>query len=148
VIQYTLLGEMPGPNDWKFSRSFPKLPVSYDNINRVPGRQAHSLLDSLDLFNAAFIVTTYPHQESNYQVNLERGINFASKLRPTGILGIFEAIVGNTQMLTIYGSINMPKATGITLPLKPSQYPWDLQEPAPGIALKADLGVDLELGSL
>ncbi|MBV9231708.1 MAG: hypothetical protein JOZ18_20535 [Chloroflexi bacterium] len=147
TLKYTLISDLPGPTSWKFSSSFPQLPTVYDFQSDFSGTP-HSPLDGLYLFDASFIVTTCPQQEQEYKVSLERGINFASKMKPTGVLGILESTLDTTQTLTLYGTISIPKPTDIILPLKLFQYPWDISTTAPGINLKADLDVHVGLGNM
>ncbi|MFN8491635.1 MAG: hypothetical protein U0350_28815 [Caldilineaceae bacterium] len=141
TLKYTLIGDLSRANDWKFSRSFPDLPTLFN----FQDGGLRSPLDDLRLFNTYFVVTTYAHQESEFQIGLTSGINFVSKLTPSGILGILESTLGQTNPLILYGTIHLPKPTDVTLPLKPFQYPWDGSCTAPGIHLQAVLGVDIRL---
>jgi len=146
-LKYTLRGEMPGPGDWQFSRSFPDLPKMVD-WDKPIGDPLSIPLDELPLFNSYFVVVSEASQEPDFKVDLKQGINFVSRMRPTGIIGIVESIFGSAQPFTIHGTIRQPKATESTLGLKPLQYPWDLEIPVPGILLEADLGLAKSLGSM
>jgi hypothetical protein len=147
LLKYGLLGGNPGPNDWRFSKSFPKLPQvvdwnkNYANPTTIP-------LDELLLFNAYYIVASQPQTEPESQVELQAGINFVSRMKPTGIIGVVENIFGQPEPLTLYGTIRLPLPGEITPPLKPFQYPWDAAGDIPGILLKAHLGVNWSIGAL
>lgn len=146
-LKYSLLGPNPGPNDWRFSRSFPKLPQvmdwnkTYDDPTTIP-------LDELFLFNAYYIVTSRNQMEPEFQVELQPGINFVSRMKPTGIIGVVESIFGRSEPLTLYGTIQLPLPGQITPPLGPFKYPWDSDNPVPGIMLQASLGVNWDIGAL
>jgi hypothetical protein len=146
-MKYALLGPNPGPSDWHFSHSFPKMPGVID-WNKTYADPLTLPLDELSLFNAYYVVTSHPQTEPEFQVSLETGINFVSKMRPTGIIGVVESIFGQPTPLTLYGTIRIPKKTEMITQLKPFQQPWDITEPLPGICLKADLGVGLDIGKM
>ncbi len=147
VLKYTLLGATPGPDDWTFSRSFPNLPPvtdwtkTYANPTSIP-------LDDLYLCNASYVVVSQPQTDPDWQVALQTGINFVSRLLPTGIVGCIESVFGHSGPLTLSGTIRVPAPTETTLPLPAGQYPWDLAQPPPGILLQADLGLGLTVGGM
>ncbi|MBN1208744.1 MAG: hypothetical protein JXB05_28035 [Myxococcaceae bacterium] len=157
LLKYRLREEAPGPAAWTFSRSFPKLPPVIDYDTELPRGSAlgnfrlsdnqRPFLDALDLFDTYFVVSTHAGKDPELGVPLEVGLNFVSRLRPQGMLGVLEHTLGEAPSLLLYGTIRLPKATDITLPLLPMQLPWD-QPTAPGIHLQAALDADLELGGL
>jgi len=157
VLKYQLRDGTPGPAAWKFSQSFPQLPKVLDyntplpmGFPRVPfDREANQrpFLDALELFETFLVVSTHPGQDPESGVPLEAGINFVSKLRPEGMVGVLEHFMGDAKPLVLYGTIRVPKATDNTLPLQPSEYPWS-RPAAPGIHLQAALETDCKLGKM
>lgn len=145
-LKYTLLGANPGLSDWRFSTSFPQLPTVVD-WNKPYVDPLTIPLDHLSLFNASYVVVSQRQQEPELHVDLVPGINFVSQMRPGGILGIVESIVGHAEPLTLSGVIRLPQPAQTTLPLKALQYPWEVTEPVPGIYLQADLRLDSALGT-
>lgn len=161
-LKYTLLGEMPGPNDWNFSRSFSKMPkvvdenepTYFNRTTQVVSQTMVAPLDKLYLFNAYYVVVSAPQQEPDFKVDLKKGINFVSNLRPKGILGIMENVFQSKDMLTIYGTIRKPLPTEATHQLalkyleslKRFVYPWDIEDDFQygmhGIMLQIDLDLD------
>lgn len=146
-LKYRLLGETPGPNDWRFSRSFPSMPkvVDWDKTFADPTTVP---LDELVLFDAYYIVVGEAQEEPDFKVSLQPGINFVGRMRPSGAVGIIESLFGNPRPLTLHGAIRIPLETQSTLPLKPFQFPWDAADPIPGILLQGELGVDQALGRM
>lgn len=156
LLEYPLRGDDPAPDDWTFSRSFPKLPAVLDYDTPVSiiepdfeelNRNQKPFLDSLYLTNTAFIVSTDPEVDPEFGAPLQQGINFIGKFRPRGMLGILETTMGDDPELILYGTIVMPRPGRRPLPLEPMEYIWDRPE-VPGIHLKADLNVDLNFGKM
>jgi hypothetical protein len=155
VLRYQLRDENPGPNAWTFSRSFPGLPVVVDYDSEVPAgvplqafdmyKSQRPFLDALYLFNTWFVVSTHPCKDPVSGVELEAGINFVSAMRPMGMIGVLEILLGGDAHLTLHGTIHLPKAGDKTLPLQPLEVVW-ARETAPGIHLQASLGVSCKLG--
>lgn len=148
LLRYTVLGETPDINAWKFSRSFPSLPQvmdwnkTYDDPYSIP-------LDQLRISDSSFVVVTHPVQDPRFQVPLVPGINFVGRLHPTGIVGIIESVFNHSgDPLTLYGTVRIPTPTEAAIPLKPFQYPWDLEAPPAGITLQCDLGLGLTIGGM
>lgn len=146
-LKYPLLGDLPGPNDWRFSISFPELPPVVD-WNKMYEDPTTLPLDDLALSNASFIVVSQDQKELAFDVDLKIGINFVSNMRPTGIVRSIENLFDNTEPLVLYGTIHIPGATSTTLPLKALQYPWDVEGPVPGILLQAKLGLNKSFGQM
>jgi hypothetical protein len=155
LLRYRLRDAAPGPGAWTFSRSFPQLPPVIDYDTPMPASLANfklwenqrPFLDSLDLFDTFFVVATHAGKDPELGVPLEAGINFVSKLRPQGALGVLEHTLGEGAPLLLYGTIRLPKPTDITLPLQPMQLPWE-QPSAPGIHLQAALDTNLKVGGM
>ena len=146
ILRYRLRDLAPGPAAWVFSRSFPKLPPVTDYLDRLANRP---FLDSLDFFDTYFVVSTHAGKDPETGLPIEPGINFVSKLRPLGMLGVLEHIVGDALSIPIYGTIRVAKPTERTIELAPLEHPWD--RPAsevPGIHLKAALGSACQLGKM
>jgi hypothetical protein len=168
-LKYSLLGEMPGPNDWNFSCSFPKMPkVVNENeptyFNRMTEEVQQTMvapLDKLYLFNAYYVVVSESQKKavckSQEEVDLNWGINFVSNLKAKGILGIMENLFQSKDTLTIYGTIRkpLPTETPQQLALKYPEslqrfvYPWDILDKfprsIPGIFLQIDLDLDYSI---
>jgi hypothetical protein len=147
MIKYTLLDDLPGPNDWRFSKSFPNMPQvvdwnqTYENPLTLP-------LDGLSLFNSFYVVVSGDRQEPVFNVALKTGINFVGNLHPTGILGMVESLFGGTAPLKLIGTIVIPGPTATTFPMAPLQFPWTVTGIVPGILLQADLGLSTSFGKM
>ena len=156
LLRYQLREDaIAGPNAWTFTRSFPTLPMvlNYDtqlpadfdeNTNIYAGQRPY--LDALDLSDTWFVVSTEECEDPERKLPLQEGINFVSKMRPEGMLGVLEyAAKDGGKALTLYGAIRVPTQTERTLPLEPGQRQWDRPD-APGIHLLAPLDLDFKLG--
>ncbi|MGJ4788449.1 hypothetical protein [Leptospira koniambonensis] len=142
-IYFNLIGETKLPNSWKFSQSFPKLPAEDKTKLSLLGDEATSVLDSLWLRNAYFVLSTEDFVEEDSKIPFSQGLNFKSILRPMGMLGVFDSILhGDTQEVNFYGRIILPLPTDLTPDLIAWTYPWEVKIEPPGILLKADLGAD------
>jgi hypothetical protein len=146
-VKFKLVGDVQGPADWRFSKSFPSLPkvVDWDKTYDDP---LTPLLDSLPIYNSYFVLTSRAGREPEFKVPLEPGTNFVSHIRPTAAVGVVKSIFGSTDPFTIYGPVRLPLQTETTLALKPLQYPWEREGVEPGIGLKADLQLSKEVGPL
>lgn len=150
-VQYQLRDTMPGPAAWTFSRSFAKLPaVLYHSagfpIEDFSGKQK-PFIDSLAMFDTYYIVTNGAGKDTNFGVTLTPGINFVSRLRPQGVVGILENTLKSAEPMVLSGHIQLPNPTVPTLPLTLFQRPWARPD-APGIHLLAALDLDFKLGKL
>lgn len=148
-FRFKMRGSLVEANTWKFSTSFPTLPTSY---NAAEGKE-QLLLDSLDLYDSFFVLTTHDTNDSVSGVPLAAGINFVSHLRPSGFLGVFESSVTANSALMIYGSIRRPMDGDLVVALEPEEHPWDRlfstkRPPAPGIYLQAALDIGFQAGKL
>lgn len=139
------LAEDGSPGSWKFSDSFSDLPT--DGGFTINGKTT-PLLDNLALLDASFIVSSQDRTDPVRNIALKAGINFAGRLTPSAILGIFEDQLKGVASLPVYGTIVLPADGSTTKPLGVFQYAWDKGVTAPGILLNADLGIDLELGGM
>ncbi|THU38328.1 hypothetical protein FAM09_16770 [Niastella caeni] len=145
IFQYTVIGSTPPPVPWKFSNSFPDLPTDL-NVSQ-PDSTPTSPLDELVMTNAQFLVTTCEQTFENQ--DLIAGINFRANLSPTGILSVFETLVGGSGDLKLQGTIYLPYDFIVTPPLKPEEFPWEMEGTVPGINLKAGLAAGaFQLGGM
>lgn len=143
-LRFTLIGETPGPNPWRFSQSFPALP----SFTKDPTDSLFHFLDTLALSNAAFILTTTKvGRDQTTDAPLCFGLNFVGQLRPTGLTALFDSLVGGKKSVVLYGPINMPLLKQRVPPLPPMKYPWQVSPTVPGIHLQADLGFDFKLAN-
>jgi sugar phosphate isomerase/epimerase len=147
TLRFNLIEGAPGPNAWKFSRSFPNLPGLY--AARRAGARPH-VLDTLVLSDAAFVITTGEDgTDAATGAPLQAGLNFVSLCTPTGMLGLLGSLLTGGGAVPLYGTVVIPKPTELTVPV-PSlplfRFPWQMPGPIPGINLVADLGVDKSLG--
>lgn len=134
-LLYTLRGATPPPDAWTFSDSLPDLPTVVDAGH--PGGVV--LLDQLDIFDTVGVIVDQA-QTDPAGVALQAGINVISQLRPGGALGTLESVLGQTEAVTLAGTIVPPVAgTPAVPPLGDFDYPWDRPDPVPGITLAAAL---------
>jgi len=149
-LRYSLRGTTPGANPWVFSRSFPQLPVTeYNQLTR----ERKALLDTLDLYETAFVVVTSDCRDRVLDVALSKGINFVSRVRPTGLLGVFESAAASNTSTIVSGVIIPAKPNDLVVELKPFEKPWDRlgstsPPPAPGIYLQMPLELGFSVGKL
>lgn len=137
------------PGDWKFSTSFPHIPTGFNFLPDSIEASNQSLLDTLNLSNSFFVVTTKAQADLDSHVDLEQGINFVGQINlPDEILAIFSEFVSSKKDLKIYGSIHIPTDQDTIPALQPLQRPWDLDTRVPGINLKVKLELDFKVGQL
>ena len=156
IARITLIEGAPAVPPWKFSRSFPKLPPfalgQRPNKSRAPSATVPNTLDTLQLSDAAFVLSTADHATDPVTgAPLLPGLNFVGRLLPTGFLGLVETVITGGERLVLYGRIIIPAATELTLPLPPSylmRFPWQLPNQPPGILLRADLPLDTKISAL
>ncbi|MDR0493848.1 MAG: hypothetical protein LBH74_09470 [Nitrososphaerota archaeon] len=136
LIKYRL------PDDWKFSDSFPKMPML----------GADHVLDSMVMSDCLYIVTSRDKYDFEYNgkvVTLSSGINFLGKMMPTGVLCIMGYFLDQQKPLTISGNIHrilIADPFSPLDPLDPVQYPWNVRNVLiPGILLNVDLDLKLDI---
>lgn len=138
------------PVTWRFSQSFPDLPVSIDF--RGPLTAAPSpLFDLLTLTGAAFVLATHDHVDEELGVALPAGFGFAARLKLVGLFGIIEhTLGGGREELVIAGPVLAAPPVPTTTPLPPTEpvVPVPSAEPLPGINLRAVLDTDVTVGPL
>lgn len=146
-IRFTLIDGAPGPAPWRFSQSFPGLPP-FPSINQYIPTGTDNLLDQLVLSDAAFVLNTAAGKDAVTGAPLGYGLNFVAQMNPAGLTGLFNPLLtGGTSLL--YGTITMPRPTGVTPQLPALASPWQaLDWTVPGIQLQAPLGVELSVGPL
>jgi hypothetical protein len=152
VLKYQLRDGTPGPAAWTFTRSFPQLPGEIFNEGLFQTNVGENVVrkpyvESLDLFDSSYAVATHAGADPEAGVPLEPGLNFVSKMRSQGAVGILEYTMSGGQTPTIYGPIRIPLQTDQTQPLAPLQRAWERPD-APGLHLKAALDVDFKVGGL
>jgi hypothetical protein len=139
ILRYQL------PATWTFSQSFPNLPISWDFRTPFSATQS-SLLDTLTLTDAHFVVSTVAHIDPQFQVQLAQELNFISHLHLNGIAGGLETLLHIPQPLILAGPILLPQAIS---PVNAPQWPQGRDsQPLPGINLKAEANVALSIGQL
>ncbi|KAA5533715.1 hypothetical protein F0919_14375 [Taibaiella lutea] len=144
LLQYEMIPATPPTTPWKFSDSFPKLPTLMNGT--LPDAAVISPLDQLQMSDAQFLLSTY--EQTVNDIALSVGVNFSAALTPTGVLGIFENLIGTGQMI-ISGTVNSPDASQKSTPLGQNEFPWNQTGIVPGINLMADLNVAaFQLGSM
>ncbi len=161
VLRYQVLGDTAGVNDWKFSKSFPEMPKVVDEtqdyfFDRQKGTITYPEkypLDDYYFYNAYFVVVSSPQIDTSSQKPLKWGINFVSKMRPEGALGIAKNVFGFNLEIDVYGTIRVPRQEDNPEQLlthykgsqKQFQFPWTIADDftygLPGILLQVDLGV-------
>ena len=153
LIQYTLTGIQFGAGTWKFSQTIPDLPGVFNYARIQPDGSTTSPLDDLAFRDAAFFVASRICKEPGYGVDLATGINFAARLRPSDVMGLFQQILfGESDTLTISGPVLFPNPNVHPLPRRPlnvDRYPWDPEvvTPLQGVSLRAPLDAKpLKLG--
>jgi hypothetical protein len=152
---YRLRESIPGPNAWTFTRSFPKLPSVWNYgdsppaddlpVEAMPAQRPY--VESLNLFDSFFVVASYAHRDPEFDVPLEQGINFVTRLRPGGAAGYLAQALSETVALPLSGPVRIPKDTDRTLPIRPGERVWARTD-APGISLSAPLPIDFKVGGL
>lgn len=144
LLGYVMIPAIPPATPWKFSDSFPELPTLMNGT--LPTAPVISPLDQLQMSDAQFLLSTF--EQTADGVALAAGVNFSANLTPTGILGVFENLIGDGQ-LVISGTVNSPDASQIAPPLAENEFAWDQTGIVPGINLKANLNVSaFQLGSM
>ena len=155
VARFALIEGAPGPNAWRFSRTFPDLPGFYTGASgsKAAGAQAApltGLLDRLVLSDAALLLCTGEGGSDPVTgASLPVGLGFAARCAPTGVAGLLGSALSGGGTVVLSGPVIVPLPTETTLPfpaLPQLKYPWQLPQPVPGIHLSADLGVDAKPG--
>lgn len=137
------------PVTWRFSQSFPDLPVSIDLRGPLTAAQS-PLLDLLTLSAAAFVLATHDHVDEDSGAALPAGLSFVARLKLVGLFGVIEHTMGGgREELVISGPIVAAPPVP-TAPLPPAEpvVPVPSTEPLPGINLRAALDTNATLGPL
>lgn len=149
-LRYRLRDDAPGPAAWRFSTSFTDLPSTLDHATR----ERAVFLDALQLFDTSLVLVTSAGRDEGTGAPLATGaINLVGRLRPQGILGVFEHVASAVPHLPIHGIIRLPRPGEATAPLRPFEQPWDrlasqALPPPPGIHLEAALDVGFRAGKI
>lgn len=146
-VRFILIGAQPTPTSWRFSTSFHQIPLLMDYARSVT-IPSLNIYDELQLSDAAFVLTTQADKDQVTGVPLVPGLNFVATLKPQGLLGLFDSLLGGEKQVTLYGPIVLPTTGQVTPELPPQTYPWQTSWPVPGIVLQADLGIALKLANL
>lgn len=157
LLKYRLREDgVPPANAWTFTRCFPSLPAVVDYSTPVPaGLKSMSsiydaqkpYLDSLYLYDSHFAVSTHDRVDPDFDTALEKGVNFISRMRPMGMLGILEYALGDGEDLTLSGPVRIPREKDRTQELQLLERVWDRPD-SPGIHLTAPLGLEYKLGGM
>lgn len=152
TLTYTLIDETKTSQYWKFSDSFPQLPL-HDTITDNKGEDV-PFLDTLLFRHAEVIVTNESFIHPDYGVEITEGIHFVGKLRPSGALGIVSNLLDSKDEVIVHGNFHLPPDdTTVYVPelavdqTKGQVYPWEIATQLPGIHLKADINWNFKLGS-
>ncbi len=166
TVSYQLLTANPGPNDWRFSKSFPDLPKTPDEtqpilFNRETGeswQKERVPLDDFAFFNAAFVTSSCETEDSQSQQPLKKGINFLAKIHPQGPLAIAANAFKVTTELSVRGHIRLPARGETTAQLRTQfmdtgenfLFPWHVEDQIeaglPGILLTIAIDIHDSLG--
>lgn len=166
VISYKLLNENPGPNGWRFSKSFPELPQTADEnefllFNRQTGESWQPRrvpLDDFQFFNASFVVSSGTLTDPLSQRELHSGINFIGMVRPEGPVAIAANAFQVTTELPVSGTIRLPVQGETPLTLKNRflqdgknyLFPWNIadqfEDGLPGILLSIEVDINSSFG--
>lgn len=145
-LRFQLRGAALGnASPWVFSRSFPGLPSTWDQLSD----QAVVALDQLDLFDTWFVLRTVAGVDADTGAPLVAGLNIVSHLWPRGALGVLGAGLGDNSSLVLYGQIRMPQAGDLNIALRPQEYPWQRlgqssPPPVPGLYLQIALSAGFQ----
>ncbi|NSL87287.1 hypothetical protein ECE50_010630 [Chitinophaga sp. Mgbs1] len=159
LIRYQLPEINPGQGKWRFSNSFPGLPqvldntqpINFDRVTEQVTPVYITPLDTLTIYNAYFVVTSEPQQDTSFHVPLQWGLNFTANVKPDTILALVETIFQSTTDLVIFGtiwfpnSITTPASYAAQHPFIPGKvvYPWEIAADGfnriPGICLQIPL---------
>ncbi|WP_322779087.1 hypothetical protein [Frankia sp. Cas4] len=137
------------PATWRFSQSFPTLPMSIDF--RAPLHSTPSpLLDLLTLTGAAFALSTHDHVDDVQGASLPAGLAFVARLRLVGLFGAIEhTLGGGMEDLVIAGPVlSAPPVPTTTPPPVEPVVPVPSPTPLPGINLTAALDVAASIGPI
>lgn len=130
-IQYSL------SQDWKFSNSFPNMPVSYDFSTSLDSEQK-PLLDYLDFKSAYFILSTTPIHDENLNVDIDVGLNFVGQIVQINVNDLIALISQcSTKNVTLHGTIRIDNTQVICL--DSNTRPWNINNPVPGLMLKTPI---------
>jgi hypothetical protein len=133
------------PPNWKFSDSFPDLPLD------LQGEKA--VLDDLLLTDSYFYLTSraHTHKDDRIDAQLQSGLNFIGRWKPDGVLALLKDLLASGDkrpagepILLLQGPIVLPSAEGPPS-LASDQFPWDSTRSFPGVYLQANLGFELNL---
>jgi hypothetical protein len=146
-LRFTLIDKKPGPTAWRFSTSFPQIPLSMDYARSLT-IPLLNIYDELQLSDAVFVLTTQAGKDQTTGVPLVAGLNFIATLNPQGLIGLFDSLLGGKRQVTLYGPIVVPTTGQVTPDLPDQTSPWQVSWPVPGILLQADLGIELTVAKL
>jgi hypothetical protein len=154
TARFTLIEGAPPVPGWRFSRSFPNLPkfATGQRVDESAGNQnpLPNTLDLLMLADAAFVISTRKSIDAVTGAPLIPGLNFVARQTPTGLFGLLETLISQGTPLVLHGPIVVAKPAETTPPAAPPglvRYPWQQPTTPPGILLRADLPLDLTVGS-
>ncbi len=147
ALRFELIGD---GRSWKFSDSYPDLPVTFDFTTALDAPQT-SPLDDLP-FDAGWFYAltddtaiTVDLGGRTDSVALKAGLGFAGIVQLHGILLAIETLISPATRYAIGGNI-VPEAVN-ALPLRDAvnNFPWKEMAAPPGITLAANLHFDIDL---
>jgi len=125
---------------WKFSDSFPDLPVTINfSQPAISAGGVHiPLLDHLAFFEAYFHVANHTYTDVTLNVPVSPGQTFGGKLAEVISLGVFKwfLVTGDTPIVS--GNVYYATAKGTTPDLPATVLPWQMKHPVPGILLSGN----------
>ncbi len=154
-LTYTLISKSQSSLYWKFSRSFPGLPIESDSkFNSRLTKRPEAFLDKLQFNEAYYVINSHPQMEPNFKVELGAGVNFIGDMIPVKVLGVIGNLLDPKQSMTVYGLLNIPRPNQKFQPKLKSDmtaaiiYPWDLASEIPGIHLEAKVDKKINIGKV
>lgn len=142
----TLAARFALPTTWRFSQSFPNLPLFSASVAGMDPTDG-DLLDRLALSDAGFVLTTAGGSDPATGVPLQAGFNFVAQCDVSALLGPLGKDLKSGATLPLGGPVILPapNATTPALPGFPQQFPWQMTD-VPGIYLTAGLAIDWTVG--
>jgi hypothetical protein len=142
VVRHAVIGG-DAPAGWTFSQSIPGLPSVVSDA-AADGQAVP--LDRLNFAEACFLVASHDGGNAEYGIDLVPGINFAGRLTPSPLMGLFRTLVlGEQDTVIISGPVRLPDALPQLPALAADQYAWNGASDVPGINLRAGIGKTLGL---
>ena len=163
-LVFTLPKDKSGLNRWKFSDSFPLLPLQ-EHRNLLPKlkkgmRKIDSsfsqYFDEFKLLNAQWVVSSCAQEKSQFGISLKEGMNFIAELKPESLISQMQAMSPQLlKPLILFGHVDSPSPENFDYGnlnqeiISSKQYPWDdYNYPVNGIHLQLALPTNFKLGGV